>query len=425
MSWDFSTDPEFEQRLRWVRDFMDDVVYPLESLDLDLATFDRLAASHIEEVRERGLWATHLDPALGGTGEGQVRHALINEIVGRSHLGPQFFGTGAPDSGNMELLGMAASDAQRERWFDPLVGGRIRSAVCMTEPGAGSDPTKIETRLDPDGEGWLLSGTKWFATNASAADLLVVMAVSDQDAAPRNRATIALVAADAEGVEVVRDIGSMEDPTPLPGQLENHCEVIFRDVRVESDQILGSHGEGFSLMQKRLAPARVHHCSRWIGQAQRALDMLCERAAYREVLGGTLAAKQTVQNWIAESTAELQAFRLMTLQAAWKIDTFGSREARVDIGLLKFFGAKVLNDIIDRALQLHGSLGFSSDLPLEQMLRRARAARIYDGPDEVHREHVSRLVMRGYEPPADGVPTEHIPTRRAAARRLFLTNVDD
>ncbi len=214
----------------------------------------------------------------------------------------------------------------------------------------------------------------------------------------------------------------MEDPDPLPGQIENHCEVTFTDVKLPAKAVLGRRGQGFAMMQERLGPARVHHCMRWIGQAQRALDMLCERATYRYSHGSTLADKQTVQNWIADSAAEIAAARLLTLHAAWRIDTVGSKEARKDIALIKFYGAKVLHDVIDRAIQAHGSLGFSADLPLEAMYRRARAARIYDGPDEVHRQSAARLLLRDYKPPADGVPLEYVPRRREAALRQFAVD---
>ncbi|MBC3192165.1 acyl-CoA dehydrogenase family protein [Pseudonocardia sp. C8] len=419
MSWDFDTDPETAAELAWIREFIDTKAIPLESLELDVDEFDRAAAPLIEEVKDRGLWAAHLPPEHGGTGRGQLRLALMNEIVGRSRVGPTLFGTAPPDSGNLELLASHATPEQRERYFDPLLAGTVRSSVAMTEPDAGADPTLLSTRLERDGDGWVLNGHKWFATNASLADFLLVMAVSEPEAAPRDRATVVIVDRCTPGVDVRRDIASMEDPQPRPGQIENHCEVVLTDVRLPAGSVLGRPGQAFAMMQERLGPARVHHCMRWIGQAQRALDMLCERATYRFSHGSTLAEKQTVQNWIADSAAEIAAARLLTLHAAWRIDTVGSKAARTDIALIKFYGAAVLHDVIDRAVQAHGSLGFSADLPLESMYRRARAARIYDGPDEVHRQSAARMLLRGYTPPADGVPTEHLPRRRAAARTQF------
>ncbi|WP_236793774.1 acyl-CoA dehydrogenase family protein [Amycolatopsis sp. GM8] len=424
MSWDFSTDRETEAELAWIREFIDTKAVPLEALDLPVPEFDRAAAPLIDEVKARGLWAAHLGPEHGGTGRGQLRLALMNEIVGRSRVGPTLFGTAPPDSGNLELLAAHATPAQRVRYFAPLLEGTVRSSVAMTEPGAGADPTLLSSRLERRGDGWVLNGHKWFATNASLADFLLVLAVSDPDAPPRERATVVIVDRDTPGVDIRRDIPSMEDPEPRPAQIENHCEITFTEVALPAGAVLGEPGRGFAMMQERLGPARVHHCMRWIGQAKRALDMLCERATYRYSHGSTLAEKQTVQNWIADSAAEIAAARLLTLHAAWRIDTVGSKAAREDIALIKFYGAKVLHDVIDRAVQAHGSLGFSADLPLEAMYRRARAARIYDGPDEVHRQSAARLILRGFTPPADGIPTEHLPTRRRAAREQFADLLD-
>src|SRR5919206_2846066 len=225
--------------------------------------------------------------------------------------------------------------------------------------------------------------------------------------------------ADTPGVRIVRDVPTMEHPAESYGRLGNHAEIVYEDVRVPADALLGEEGAGFLIAQQRLGPGRIHHCMRWLGVSRRAFDMLCERALYREADGGPLAGKQTVQNWIADSAAQMQAARLMTLHAAWVMDTQGASAARQEISLIKFYGAQVLHDVVDRALQAHGSLGYSTDLPLEQMYRFARAARFYDGPDEVHRVSVARQILRGYQAPADGVPSQHVPTRRAAARERF------
>lgn len=415
MSWDFSTDPQTEAELAWIREFIDTRAVPLEALELPTEEFDRVTAPLIAEVKACGLWAANLDPAHGGTSRGQLRLALMNEIVGRSWIGPVLFGTNPPDGGNMELLGAHATPAQRERYLKPLVERTVRSAVAMTEPDAGADPTLLTTRLERNGDRWLLNGRKWFSTNASLAGFFLVMGVSDPDAHPREKATIVIVDRDTPGVEILRDIPSMESPVQSWGQLENHAEIQFTDVDLPADAVLGTVGQGFAMMQERLGPARVHHCMRWIGQAQRAFEMLCERVTYRSSHGSTLAEKQTIQNWIADSAAEIAAARLLTLHAAWRIDAVGSKGARAEIALIKFFGAKVLHDVIDRAIQAHGSLGYSSDMPLEAMYRRARAARIYDGPDEVHRQSAARLLLRDIKPPADGVPSEHLPSMRRAA----------
>jgi acyl-CoA dehydrogenase len=294
----------------------------------------------------------------------------------------------------------------------------------MTEPGAGADPTLLSTRAVRDGDDWVIDGDKWFVTNASVADFFIVMTVTDPDAPPHRRASQFIVPRTAAGLVVGREIGCMEDAHPVPGRTDNHAEVSLHGVRVPAASMLGPRGEGFAIAQERLGPGRNHHCMRWIGQASRALDMLCERALYRYTHGSVLAEKQTVQNWIADSWAEVHAARLMTLHAAWKIDRDGVAAARTEIGAIKFWGAKVLHDVIDRALQAHGSLGYSADLPLEDMYRRARAARIYDGPDEVHRQSVARRVLRSYSVPPTGIPTEHVPTRRAAAFDRFRAELD-
>jgi len=228
-----------------------------------------------------------------------------------------------------------------------------------------------------------------------------------------------IVPTDTPGVNILRDVPTMEHPQEEFGKLGGHAEIVYEDVRVPADSRLGGEGEGFLIAQQRLYPGRIHHCMRWLGVARRAFDMLCERATYRFAHGKVLGEHQTVQNWIADSAAQMQAARLMTLHAAWVMDEQGSSAARKEIALIKFYGAGVLHDVIDRALQVHGSLGYSTDLPLEAMYRFARGARFYDGPDEVHRQSVARQILRGYEPPPDEVPSEHVPTRRAAAREKF------
>jgi acyl-CoA dehydrogenase len=411
----FATDVEFEAKLAWAREFLDAEVLPLEVIENAGERNARLAALQ-PQVRDAGLWAPHLDPELGGQGYGQLKLGLLHEILGRSRpWGPIAFGCGAPDSGNSEILARHATDAQRERWLFPLLAGELRSAYAMTEPGAGADPTLLTTSAVEVGDGWRLDGEKWFITNAAHADFIIVMAVTDPDAAPHARATQFIVPRGTPGLEVVRVLGSMENPRPLDDDPEHHAEVALKDVRVADDARLGPRGEGFRIAQERLGPGRIHHSMRWIGQAQRALDMLCERSLDRYTHGSLLSEKQTVQNWIADSTADLHAARLMTLHAAWKIDHEGVRAARREISMIKFWGARVLHEVIDRAIQVHGSLGYSTDLPLEFMYRDARAARLYDGPDEVHRASVARSVLRDYAPPADGVPREHVPTRRAHA----------
>jgi acyl-CoA dehydrogenase len=422
VAWDFSTEPEFARQLEWMRAFVRAEIWPIETIvdDLGQEGFERAIAPLREEVKARGLWAAHLPPELGGQGFGQVKLGLMHEILGGSPYAPFVFGNNAPDSGNSEILALAGTEEQKERWLYPLLAGELRSAFSMTEPNtAGSDPTLLETTAVDDGNAWIIDGHKWFSSNGSVADFLIVMAVTDPDARRHQRASMFIVPADTPGVTILRDVATMEHPAEHFGRVGGHAEILYDGVRVPKDNLLGARGAGFLIAQQRLGPGRIHHCMRWLGVSRRAFDMLCERALSRHAHGSLLADKQTVQNWIADSAAQMQAARLMTLHAAWKIDTEGASAARQEIALIKFFGAGVLHDVVDRALQAHGALGYSTDLPLEAMYRFARAARIYDGPDEVHRQSVARQILRGYQPPADGVPSEHVPTARAAAREKF------
>jgi acyl-CoA dehydrogenase len=422
MAWDFSTDPEFQEHLDWMREVVREEIWPLETLthELEWDQLIRAVEPVQEQVKERGLWAAHLDPELGGQGFGQVKLGLMHEILGTSPIAPFAFGNAAPDSGNSEILALAGTPEQKERYLYPLLAGDLKSAFSMTEPEtAGSDPTLLQTRAVKEGDEWVINGHKWFSSNGSIADFLILMAVTDPEARRYQRASMFLVPVDTPGVEIVRDVPTMEHPWESWAKYGNHAEIVYRDVRLPADALLGAEGAGFLIAQQRLYPGRIHHCMRWVGVSQRAFDMLCEYALTREAHGSTLSEKQTVQNWIAESAAQMQAARLMTLNAAWKMDTEGVSAARREISLIKFFGAGVLHDVVDRALQIHGSLGYSTDMPLEAMYRYARGARFYDGPDEVHRESVARQILRGYEPAPGGVPSEHVPTRREAARAKF------
>jgi acyl-CoA dehydrogenase len=422
MPWDFSTEPEFEAKLAWMRDFVREEIWPLDTVygELGQAQVDAIYAPLQERVKAEGLWAAHLDPELGGQGFGQVKLGLMHEILGSSPFAPNAFGCQAPDSGNSEILALAGTPEQKDRFLYPLLNGDLKSAFSMTEPHtAGSDPTLLQTRAVRDGDEYVINGHKWFSSNASIADFLIVMAVTDPDARSHQRATMFIVPVDTPGVNILRDVSTMEHPQEEFGKLGGHAEIRYEDVRIPVDNRLGEEGAGFLIAQHRLGPGRIHHCMRWLGVSARAFDMLCERAQSRYASGSLLAEKQTVQNWIADSAAQMQAARLMTLHAAWKMDTQGASAARTDISLIKFFGAGVMHDVVDRALQIHGSLGYSTDMPLEAMYRFARGARFYDGPDEVHRQSVARQLLRGYTAPIDGVPSEHVPTRRAAAREQF------
>ena len=415
MTWNFSTDPEFEAKLEWMRGFVRDEILPLEVADLPPQTYAAHTAGLKQQVKDQGLWAAHLEPELGGGGFGQLKLGLMHEILGCSALAPAIFGNNAPDSGNAELLAIGGDDFQKQRWMKPLLAGEIRSCFSMTEPGAGADPTQLTTRAVRDGDEYVINGHKWFSSNGSHADFFIVMVVTDPDAEPHRRASMILVDRDTPGVNVLRDIPVMGHSSAAGDK--GHAEILYEDVRVPVSHLVGEEGDGFALAQKRLGPGRIHHAMRWLGQGQRAFDMMCERVLTREVKGGLLKDKQMIQDMVATSKAELEAARLLTLQAAWKMDQSGTAAALTDIAIIKFWGAQVLYNVIDRAMQVHGSLGLTGDLPLEEMYRSARAARIYDGPDEVHKVTVARRVLRDYEPSA--VPTEHIPTRTEEAKKKF------
>jgi len=422
MAWDFSTDAQYEEQLAWMREFVREEVFPIETLSLEHDQILAVIKPLQEEVKARGLWAAHLPPELGGMGFGQVMLGLMHEILGQSMYAPVVFGNNAPDSGNAELLAagmeMTGREDIRERWLAPLLSGSIRSGFSMTEPNtAGSDPRLLKTRAVRDGDEWVITGRKWYTTNGSVADILIVMAVTNPDVHPYQGSSMFVVPVDTPGLTILRDVGAMDHPDVVYGQFGNHAEILYEEVRVPADHLIGDEGSGFLLAQTRLGPGRIHHCMRWLGQSQRAFDMMCERALSRYTHGSLLAEKQTVQNWIADSKAEMHAARLMTLHAAWKMDQVGASASRDEIAMIKYYGAGVLHNVIDRAIQTYGSLGYSSDMPLESMYRAARAARIYDGPDEVHRQTVARHALKGYE--AREVPTDHIPTRAAAAKIKF------
>jgi alkylation response protein AidB-like acyl-CoA dehydrogenase len=382
---------EIQELRERYRAFMEQHVYPnereLQSDDADLIRSLR------GKAKEEGLWAPHVPPEAGGTGQGFLAYAHLNEEIGRSTYAQLVFGCQAPDAGNAEILHLFGTEEQRERWLRPLVAGEIRSFFSMTEPEVpGSDPTTLRTTARRDGDDWLIDGHKWFSSGADGAAFGIVMAVTDQDAEPHRRASQILVPADTPGVEIMR-------PIPVMGHAgtgwSTHCEVWYRDVRVPVANTLGEPGDGFRIAQKRLGPGRIHHVMRWLGQMQRAFELLCSYSLEREAFGSRLADKQTVQNWIADSAAAIHACRLMTLDAAHKIDA--GDEARVEVSVIKFYAAQALHDVVDRAIQVHGARGLTDETPLAAMYALARAARIYDGPDEVHRMVVSRRILKEFE----------------------------
>jgi alkylation response protein AidB-like acyl-CoA dehydrogenase len=386
-------EPIVERRAA-VRAFMEEHVYPNEPvLFREDEAAEALVVELQQEAKAAGLWAPHLPPEAGGSGSGFIEYAYLNEEIGRSFIAQLIFGCQAPDAGNGEILHMFGTPEQKERFLEPLVAGETRSFFGMTEPEvAGSDPTLLRGRAERDGDEWVINAHKWFSSGADGAGFGVVMVVTDPDAHPHKRASMILVPTDTPGYEMVRRVPVMGHEGRGWG---THCETRFTDVRVPLSNTLGEPGDGFRIAQKRLGPGRIHHVMRWLGQMQRAFELMCSYSLERKAFGGSLAEKQTVQNWIAESAADIQACRLMTLQAAHRLDE--GDEARVEVSLIKFFAARVLHEVIDRAIQVHGGLGMTEDTPLAVMYRMARGARIYDGADEVHKMVVARRILRDFE----------------------------
>jgi acyl-CoA dehydrogenase len=389
---DFSTPPELEDIRGRITAFMETHVYPNEDKVIEHEGLPVALERELQQkVKDQGLWAPNLPKEWGGMGIGYIGQALVNEIIGRSVIAPRIFGEAAPDAGNAEILIVAANADQKERYLRPLAAGEVRSCFAMTEPEvAGSDPTLLRTTAARDGDEWVINGHKWFISGAIGSAFAIVMAVTDVAAEPRGRASMIIVPTSTPGFNIIRAVGVMGS-----GGVGGHCEIRFENCRVPAENLLGKVGAGFKLAQARLGPGRIQHCMRWLGAAQRSFEMMCRYALKREAFGGPLANQGTVQNWIADSAAEINAARLMTLQAAWKMDR--GDDARIEISLIKFYGARVLNDVVDRAIQVHGALGYSKDTPLEMFYRDARAARIYDGPDEVHRMVVAHRILKQFK----------------------------
>ena len=392
---DFTIPEEIERLCDGVRRFMDEHVYPLEraargwKLEVGGAAYPPMISEVQRHAKALGYWAFHLPAEAGGAGIPFMYYVLVNEILGRSPLAPVCVGSQAPDSGNAEILWRHGTGEQKERWLRPLVEGEIRSCFSMTEPEvAGSDPKLLRTTAVRDGDHWVIDGHKWFSSGAHGASFAIVMAMTNPaDASPYLRFSQIIVPTDTPGFRIERGI-------PVMGDDDNHhAEVRFEQCRVPLANLLGPQGMGFVIAQDRLGPGRIHHCMRWLGMAQRAFEMMCSYATEREAFGSTLARKANIQDWVAESRADIQAARLMTLHAAWKIDTEGPSAAREEVALIKFFGARVLHAVVDRAIQVFGAAGVTEDHPLSFFYRQARLARIYDGPDEVHKMTVARRIL--------------------------------
>jgi len=396
---DFAPSPKVREFQDKLTAFMEEHIYAAEAVAQEQIAASGNPHHHaqiIQELKQRahtaGLWNLFLPDQTYGAGLTNLEYAPLAEIMGRSPIAPEIFNCSAPDTGNMEILAEFGTNAQRRQWLEPLLAGEIRSCFSMTEPAvASSDPTNLQTRAVRDGDEYVITGRKWFTSNAFHPNcrIAIVMAVTDPDAPPHQRATMILVPLDTPGFELVRTLPVFH----YIGE-GGHAEVRYNDVRVPIANRLGAEGSGFAIAQARLGPGRIHHCMRSIGGAERALELLCKRAANRVAFGSRLIDKQTIQNWIAESRMQIDAARLLVLHAAWKMDTLGKREARQEISMIKVVAANVYLDVLDRAIQVHGAMGVTNDTPLALMWGHARTLRIVDGPDEVHKMVIARREIR-------------------------------
>ena len=396
---DFAIPENTQRMIQVVHDFIRQEVYPLEPNFLTASFREMLPVLQAkrDKVKAMGLFAPHVPVEYGGQGLSLLEFAHIGEELGHSPLGHYLFNCQAPDVGNMEILIKHGTDEQKERYLKPLVRGEIRSCFSMTEPAyPGSNPAWMGTTAVKDGGDYVINGDKWFSSGADGATFTIVMAITDPNAAsPYLKASMIIVPTSTPGFKLVRNTSVMGDEG---SDYASHGEVLFDQCRVPQSNLLGVEGMGFVIAQERLGPGRIHHCMRWIGICERAFDLMCEWAVRRRVSpDNMLGSRQIIQTWIAESRAEINAARLMVLQAAWKIDHEGASAARDEISLIKFYVAGVLQRVLDRAIQTHGAMGMTDNLPLAYWYRHERAARIYDGPDEVHKLSVARHILRRYE----------------------------
>jgi acyl-CoA dehydrogenase len=421
MSWDFETDDDYAKELSWVDDFVREEIVPVDQVvkhawDLRDPVRQALIPPLQERVRERGLWACHLGPNLGGPGYGQVKLALLNECLGRTHSGPIVFGCHAPDSGNSEILAHYGTPELKERYLEPLLRNEIVSAYSMTEPRGGSDPTGFATSAVRDGDEWVITGEKWFSSHANFASFLILLAVTDPEEQRHRRLSMFVVPADTPGIEIVRNVGVYGHPE---GE-GTHSYVRYHDVRIPADHLLGGRGDGFVVAQTRLGGGRIHHAMRTVGLVRHALEQMCERVLSRSTQGELLARKQLVQAMIADSWIELEQFRLLVLRTAWKIDRYNDyQKVRGDISAVKIAMPKVLHDVAARAVQLHGSLGVSHEMPFASMVLESFHMGLADGATEVHKVTLAREVLKDYSGTDDLFPTQHLPRLREDAERRF------
>ncbi|HYA34277.1 MAG TPA: acyl-CoA dehydrogenase family protein [Candidatus Binataceae bacterium] len=421
MSWDFETDAEFQKQLDWVAKFVAEEVEPLDYVlpnpyDVRDPRRNAMVRPLQAEVKKRKLWACHLEPELGGQGYGQLKLALLNEILGPCMFAPTVFGCQAPDSGNAEILAKYGTPEQKKKYLQPLLDNEMVSAYSMTEPQGGADPKVFTTKAELKGDNWVINGAKWFSSNANFASFLVAMVVTEPETAPPyKRHSMFVVPIETPGVKILR---SCNVGTHTTGGTHGYVE--YRDVVVPKDHLLGERGGGFAVAQTRLGGGRIHHAMRTVGQVKRAFDMMCERVLSRTTQGSLLADKQMVQEKIADSWAEIEQFRLLVMRTAWRIDRYKDyMKVRKDISAVKAVMPKVFNDVISRAIQIHGSLGVTDEMPFVSQLIESFVMGLADGPTEVHKITVARQILREYKGTTDLFPTTHLPKLREAALKKY------
>lgn len=421
--WQFETDPEFKSRLDWIESFVREEIEPLDYLFPKDETYNtgNAALMHIlkplkARVREAGLWACHLPPALGGGGWGQLRLALMNELLGRSFFAPTVFGTAAPDTGNAEILAHFGTPAQKARYLQPLLDGDIVSCFSMTEPQGGADPKVFACRAERTAGGWTLRGEKWFSSNARWADFLIVMAITDPEVSIYKGASMFLVPTRTQGVTFLRNSG-MAFEHPEHGA---HAYLRFDDVALTDADLLGQPGDAFRIAQTRLGGGRVHHAMRTVGLAKRVFEAICERVQSRHTQGETLGRKQLMQATVADLWMQIEQFRLLVLQTAWKIDRYDDySRVRQDIAAVKVLSERVMTEVAGKAIHLHGALGISNEMLFGEYLMWGYALGLADGPSEVHQMTVAKEILGATAAATGPFPTAHVPSNAAALRARY------
>ena len=424
--WDFETDAEYQEQLDWVDTFVREEVEPLQHVfGNPYDKTDERAMAVIrplqQEVKDRKLWACHLGPELGGQGYGQVKLALLNEILGRASWAPSVFGCQAPDSGNAEILAHYGTDEQKAKYLQPLLDGQISSCYSMTEPHAGADPTLFKTTAIKDGDEWVINGYKWFSSNARFASFLISMVVTNPDVSAYQGMSMFIVPADTPGLNIIRNVGVGTEEADEG----THAYIHYDNVRVPADHLLGDEGGAFVIAQTRLGGGRIHHAMRTIAQVKKAFDMMCERAVSRDTRTGPLASLQMTQEKVADSWIQIEQFRLLVLRTAWLIDKHKDyKVVRKDIAAVKSAMPVVYYDVVQRSMQLHGALGISNEMPFSGQMVAAQVMAIADGPTEVHKITLARQLLKGYSPNSDLFPSGHLPTQREAALAKYADAIE-